>query len=109
MTALIAGGVSLVVALLTSWVSSNAAREKLRREFALEYAAEAAVRSLLKQKAWKLRTFDEIKKRLGGFEDDQLRQLLVRSGAVRAYRKSDNAELWGLVTSNPELIEKTDA
>lgn len=107
-TVLIAAGVSVAVAWLTSSISTNSAREKLQREFALEYAAESAVRSLLSHKGWELRTFEEIKKRLGGFDDGELQRLLVRSGAVRAIRKDDGAELWGLVNRNPDLLEKCD-
>lgn len=107
-TVLIAALVSVGVAWLTSRASLKSAREKLRREFALEYATEAAVRLLLEHESWKLRTFGEIKKRLGGFDDDQLRQILVRSGALRAIRKNDGTELWGLAGRNPDLLEKTD-
>ena len=50
-----------------------------------------------------------IKKRLGGFGDDELRKLLVRAGAVRAFRNKDGAELWGLASLNPELLKNEDA
>jgi hypothetical protein len=99
--AIVSAVVALVVALLTS--ATN--RSRLRREFALEFAAESAVTALLQQPDWKCRTFETIKKRLGGFDDDELRKLLVRAGAIRAFRDSDKAELWGLASRNPEFLK----
>ncbi len=101
LTVCISAGVSLAVAALT-W---GAARERLRREFMLDFAAENAVKSLLKRPEWKCRTFEAIKRRLGGFDDDELRKLLVRSGAIRAFRSNDQAELWGLASRNPDLLQ----
>jgi hypothetical protein len=37
---------------------------------------------------WTWRTFAIIKHHLGGFEDDELRKLLVRAGAIRATAKT---------------------
>ncbi len=58
--------------------------------------AEEAIRALLDLEGWGKRTFKEIKRRLGGFEDDELRKLLVRAGAIRFTRRADGEELWGL-------------
>jgi hypothetical protein len=44
--------------------------------------AEVAIRSLLWPKEWELRSFGAIKRRMGGFDDDELRRLLVRAGAL---------------------------
>ena len=74
-------------------------RERLRTELKLEFAIETAIRDLLSDPRFKegKRTFEQIKKRLDIFEQDrELRQHLVRAGAVRFERKSDNVELWGL-------------
>lgn len=71
-------------------------RDKVRTEFMAEQVAE----KLLNIREPK-RSFSAIKKRLGGFEDDDLRQILVRSGAVRFEAKSDGEELWGLLVRNP--------
>ena len=76
---------------------------KLRTEF----MAENAIRKLLQCRAWRLRTFDAIKIRLGGFEDNELRKLLVRSGAVSFRRRSDGKELWGLISENEILLDGT--
>src|SRR5438477_5921015 len=65
-----------------------------------EFMAEQAINRLLSHHGWEKRTFEAIKSRIGGFEDDELRQLLVRSGAVKFRRRSDGAELWGLLSRN---------
>ena len=63
--------------------------------------AEQVARALLENEKWKKRSFEEIKKRLGGFEDDELRKILVRSGAVK-FVASDGKELWGLLSRNKD-------
>jgi len=45
--------------------------------------AEEAVRELLNHPEWWQRSFKAIKDKVGGFEDDELRKLLVRAGAAR--------------------------
>jgi len=61
--------------------------------------AEAAIHDLL-QEAQPLRSFDRIKKRVGGFEDNDLRRLLVRSGALRYWSSDGTTEFWGLRARN---------
>jgi hypothetical protein len=66
-----------------------------------EFMAEQAISRLLTCPGWELRTFDAIEERIAGFPPDELRRLLVRSGAVRFRRRSDNVEMWGLLSRNP--------
>jgi hypothetical protein len=82
--------------------------ERLRREFQLEFAAETAARALLDDPRWKLRTFDTIKRHLGGFEDDELRKLLVRAGAIR-FRGPEGEELWGLLDRNKDALGRAES
>ena len=72
---------------------------RLRREFALEFAAETAARALLEDERWPMRSFETIRRHLGGFENDDLRELLVRAGAVR-FTSNEGEELWGLLKRN---------
>ena len=71
--------------------------------------AEQAIRDFLKSEEWPLRSFEKIKDRVGGFDGndgDDLRRLLIRSGAVRFWSKSKpKTELWGLVRENRDLIK----
>ncbi len=75
-------------------------RERLRTELRTEFMAEEAVRQLLRHPRWPKRSFGEIKRRLGGFDDDELRRLLVRAGAIRFGEKESDDELWGLRERN---------
>lgn len=73
-------------------------REKVRTEF----MAEQVAKQLLEFKGWKQRSFKEIKGKLGGFEDNELRKILIRAGAVKFKRREDSEELWGLLSKNKE-------
>lgn len=65
---------------------------------------ELAVKQFLESGKFPKRSFTEIKRRFGGFEDDELRKILVGAGAVRFTRRKDGAELWGLVSKNPPRL-----
>ncbi len=92
---------SVIIAVITALLTFAVQERKLRAELRTEFMAEQAARSLLENRRWAKRGFDEIKKRLGGFEDNELRKILVRAGAVR-FVSSDDKELWGLVARNSE-------
>jgi len=49
---------------------------------------------LLFRQRWPLRSFEKIKYHIGGFQDDELQQLLVRPGALR-FKNDDGEETWG--------------
>ena len=73
--------------------------ERLRVELRTEYMAEAAIAQML-WKAEPLRSFARIKDRIGGFDYDELRRLLVRAGALRFTSNDGKTELWGLRDRN---------
>ena len=83
---------------------------KLQKEYQLQDSAERVTRSLLSDSTWRLRSFKVIRHHLGGFEDDELRKILVRCGAIRFMSKS-GIELWGLLNRNTDRvgITKIDA
>jgi hypothetical protein len=83
-------------ALLTFLVQER----KLRRDYRLDFMAENAVLKLLESKQWQKRSFKAIKARLGGFEDEELKKILVRAGAVRFRGRNGGEELWGLLKRN---------
>ncbi len=92
---------SAITAFISGWITFEIQERKLKTELRTEFMAEQAAKALLENKNWKKRSFDEIKKRLGGFDENELRKILVRSGAVR-FEKSDGQELWGLLSLNKE-------
>ena len=94
---------SIVTALITGIVTFAVQERKLKSEFHTEFMAEQAIKSLLETEKWKKRGFSAIKKRIGGFDDEELRRLLVRAGAVR-FEASDDTELWGLISRNKDDV-----
>ncbi len=91
--------VSAVTGSIASFLTFLIQERKLRREYQLEFMAENAARELLECERWEKRSFTAIKARLGGFDDDELKKVLVRAGAVR-FRGANNEEFWGLLKRN---------
>ena len=80
------------------------AREKLQVENKLEVEACKALREMLLLPEWQLRSFEAIKKNVRGFSDEELRRLLVSSGAVSFDERETAKELWGLRERNLHLL-----
>ncbi len=98
---------SLATALITGLVTFSVQERKLKSELRTEFMAEQVAKALLENEKWKKRSFAEIQKRLGGFEDNDLRRILVRAGAVRFLVKDENdkeKEMWGLLSRNRDSI-----
>lgn len=74
-------------------------------EFRTEFMAENTAKHFLNHKSYTDRSFDTLQKHLGGFEDDELRKILVRAGAIRIIRE-DGSEWWRLLSRMDEYIEK---
>lgn len=72
--------------------------------------AERTARHYLNHKGYTDRKFETIKKYLGGWdnEEDELRKILVRAGAIRTFRteKNEEVEYWTLLKRVPEKIKK---
>jgi hypothetical protein len=86
---------SLLTALLASGGALIVASRQMKREFRLHFQAETLVCKLLRHPSMSFRSFDMIKHHIGGFEDDDLRKILVQAGALR-FRSTEGVELWGL-------------
>jgi len=80
------------------------ALERLRAENQLSDAASESLRELLSGPEWELRSFDAIKKHLRGFEDNELRRLLVACGAVSFDQRGSGKDLWGLRLRNADKL-----
>lgn len=76
----------------------------LREEHKTEFMAETTAKHFLNHKSYTDRSFETLKRHLGGFEDDELRKILVRAGAIRTIR-DDNSEWWRLLSRMDEFIE----
>lgn len=108
----IAASAGIIGTLAGGWVSYLTQRARLKNELVkireenrTEFQAEKTVLYYLSHKGYTDRSFETLKKSLGGFEDDELRKILVRAGAVRTYRK-DGSEWWRLLARKDEYLEK---
>lgn len=89
--------VSGIVGWLTSYWTNRFNREKMQREFKLEFATETALKVLLMDGDYEMRSFSKIKNYLPGFVDDNdLRRHLIRAGAV-CFTGKGELEMWGLL------------
>ena len=77
----------------------------IREQFKTDFMAEETVRHFLGHKSHIDRSFEVIRKSLGGFTDEELRKILVRAGAVRTFR-DDGSEWWRLLSRMDEYIER---
>lgn len=91
---------SAITAIFVAMATFLIQERKLKTELRTEFMAEQATKYLLENPKWQKRSFLEIKKRLGGFDEDELRKILVRAGAVRFESKNHSEELWGLISKN---------
>lgn len=94
---------TIITAAFTGYVTFRIQERRLKQELKTEFMAEQVANELLLDKRWAKRSFEEIKKRLGGFEDNELRKILVRAGAVR-FEKENGGELWGLISRNKDSL-----
>lgn len=104
---------TLAVAASTATITTIVAYLKIRMDFNLyktEVMAEKAARRLLNHKSFVERSFEAIQNELGGWDEepDELRQILVRAGAVRTFRKNgtNKEEWWYLLSREKERIRK---
>ena len=77
----------------------------LREQQKTDFMAEETVRHFLSHKTHIERSFETLKKHLGGFTDDELRKILVRAGAFRTFRE-DGSEWWKLLSRMSEWLER---
>jgi len=70
-----------------------------------EHMAEQTALYYLNHKGYTDRSFEYLQKRLGGFEPDELRKILVRAGAVR-YIRDNGTEWWRLLKRMAEVADR---
>lgn len=105
-TALFTLAGTVVGGLITYFLQHQRFRQELRmlrEENKTEFIAESTAKHFLNHKSYTDRSFETLKKHLGGFDDNELRKILVRAGAIRTYR-DDGTEWWRLLTRMDEYI-----
>lgn len=93
------------LAILKVKLDEGVADLKVRLENRTLFQAERVAHELLMMPAWDLRSFEAIKRRLGGFEDNEIRQTLIRAGALQFIGKGGK-EMWGLLERNRLRLQK---
>ena len=101
--ALVGGGISWMLNRQQFANQLKLSQEQHRTEF----MAEETARALLNHKSFTDRSFETLRGHLGGFEEDELRKILGRAGAMRVYR-DDGSEWWRLVSRMDEFIERKE-
>ena len=79
--------------------------ELVKAQHRTDFMAETTARHFLEHKGFTDRSFETLRNHLGGFQDDELRKILVRAGAVRIIR-DDGSEWWRLLSRMDEFIER---
>jgi hypothetical protein len=99
----------LVGGLISWWLQ----KDRSAADFAMaleaiktEHMAEKTALHYLNHQGYRDRSFELLSKRLGGFEGNELRKILVRAGAVR-YMRKDGSEWWRLLSREGKPIDKT--
>ena len=93
-----------LITYLLQWQRYKHELQLKQEEFKTEFMAESTVKHFLNHQSFTDRSFETLKKNLGGFEDDELRKILVRAGAIRTFRQ-DGSEWWRLLSQMDEYIE----
>lgn len=110
MDASIAGFLGTILGGVISYLLNMQAHKQqlslVREQYKTEFKAEETARHFLNHKGYTDRSFETLKKHLGGFDDDELRKILVRAGAIRVVRQEDNTEWWRLLDRQGEFIDK---
>ncbi|WP_426701489.1 hypothetical protein ACPPVV_00285 [Rhodanobacter sp. Col0626] len=101
----------LIGGLVTWWLQKDRASTDFRialEAIKTEHMAEITAKHFLSNQKYTDRSFELLSKRLGGFEENELRKILVRAGAIR-YSRKDGTEFWRLLSREPEAIAKARA
>lgn len=71
------------------------------------HVAEEMASEFLSHEIWVDRSWGNFKEKLGGFEEDELRKLLVGVGAIRNFRE-DGTEWWSLRDRQQEKRDRRE-
>ena len=103
---------TLAGTILGGLISYLLQRQQFRQQLKLsqeanktEFMAERTAKHFLSHNGYTDRSFETLKMHMGGFEDNELRKILVRAGAIRSIRK-DGTEWWRLLDRMDEFIDQ---
>ena len=104
---IIVATIPAVISFIASFILFRFNKEKFQRQT----MAESTAKKLLSHKGYTDRSFKAISGHLGGWDEkpEDLRQILVRAGAIRIYREShqgEKEEFWYLLSREKERVKK---
>ena len=102
-TTLVSALIAVEVSAITGLVTSLHTVKRLGRELMLDMQSEAIDTKLLQSPKWRLSMFKTLNYHILGFEEDELRQVLIRAGAVRS-ADAQGVETWGLLERVEDLL-----
>lgn len=101
-----------VGALLTGWINYGLQKRQFQHNldmFRLENQSKETVKDILSDLLWHKkfieRSLNALKQNIGGYSEDEIRQLLHEVGAVKTTRKKDGTEWWYLKEREEERLE----
>ena len=103
-TTLVAALVAVEVSATTGLAKSLHTVKRLGRELLLDMQPVAKDKKLLQCPNWRLSTFKTLNHHILGFEEDELRQVLIHAGAVRS-ADAHGVENWGLPERAEDLLK----
>lgn len=102
----------IIGGLLTGWINYGLQKRQFEhnvRMFQLQNQSKETVKEILTDLLWHKkfieRSISALKQKIGGYSDDEIRQLLHEVGAIKTTRKKDNTEWWYLKEREDERIE----
>jgi hypothetical protein len=95
--------IGAVVAIVVSVATRVQVERAHRAQHGEVLSAERAVQHLLVRTKYKRRTFAALRYHIGGYDDDELRRLLIRAGAIRF---QEDVETWGLIARNEQELDE---
>jgi hypothetical protein len=104
-TALAGAAIGGTISILVQIINQRHQIKIIQLQQKTDFAAEETARYFLSHRIHIERSFETIRKSIGGFEEDELRKILVRAGAIRSYRE-DGSEWWKLLSRMDEYLEK---
>ena len=95
---------------LMDLIKSRRSHKHTEKMYKLENQGEENIKDLLLEmlnhRKFIDRTFVALKKRIGGYTDDEIRKLLMEIGAQKVRSTKDNKEMWYLSSRQEERNER---
>ena len=101
-------GIAVIPAVIAGLIAYFGNRVDILK-YKADSMAERSAKHFLEHSSFTDRSFNTLKKYLGGWDndEDELRRILVRAGAVRVFRKEkNNEEWWYLLSRAGERLKK---